>query len=39
MHYGSIVGSAADAETFRKAVKGRVEVLKPEPDPVASRPG
>jgi len=31
MHYGSIVGSAADAETFRKAVKGRVEVLKPEP--------
>jgi L-ascorbate metabolism protein UlaG (beta-lactamase superfamily) len=30
MHYGSIVGSAADAETFRKAVKCRVEVLKPE---------
>jgi L-ascorbate metabolism protein UlaG (beta-lactamase superfamily) len=29
MHYGSIVGSAADAETFRKAVKCRVEVLTP----------
>ncbi len=30
MHYGSIVGSAADAETFRRGVKCRVEVLKPE---------
>lgn len=30
MHYGSIVGSAADAETFRKGVKCRVEVLTPE---------
>ncbi len=31
MHYGAIVGSAADAEAFRKAVKCRVEVLQPEP--------
>ncbi len=31
MHYGAIVGSAADAETFRKAVKCRVEILQPEP--------
>jgi L-ascorbate metabolism protein UlaG (beta-lactamase superfamily) len=30
MHYGAIVGSAADAETFRNAVKCRVEVLKQE---------
>jgi L-ascorbate metabolism protein UlaG (beta-lactamase superfamily) len=30
MHYGAIVGSAADAEAFRKAVKCRVEVLQPE---------
>lgn len=29
MHYGSIVGSAADAETFRRGVKCRVEVLTP----------
>jgi L-ascorbate metabolism protein UlaG (beta-lactamase superfamily) len=27
MHYGAIVGSAADAETFRRGVKCRVEVL------------
>ncbi len=31
MHYGAIVGSAADAEAFRKAVKCRVEILLPEP--------
>jgi L-ascorbate metabolism protein UlaG (beta-lactamase superfamily) len=31
MHYGAIVGSVADAETFRKAVKCRVEILQPEP--------
>ncbi len=31
MHYGSIVGSAADAEAFRKSVTCRVEVLEPEP--------
>jgi len=31
MHYGAIVGSEADAETFRKAVKCRVEILQPEP--------
>jgi L-ascorbate metabolism protein UlaG (beta-lactamase superfamily) len=31
MHYGAIVGSAADAETFRKGVTCRVEVLRPEP--------
>jgi L-ascorbate metabolism protein UlaG (beta-lactamase superfamily) len=31
MHYAAIVGSAADAEAFRKAVKGRVEILQPEP--------
>jgi L-ascorbate metabolism protein UlaG (beta-lactamase superfamily) len=30
MHYGAIVGSDADAETFRKGVKCRVEVLRPE---------
>ena len=29
MHYGTIVGSAADAETFRRGVKCRVEVLTP----------
>jgi len=29
MHYGAIVGSAADAETFRRGVKCRVEVLTP----------
>ncbi len=31
MHYGTIVGSAADAETFRKGAGCRVEVLTPEP--------
>jgi len=31
MHYAAIVGSAADAEAFRKAVKCRVEILQPEP--------
>jgi len=31
MHYGAIVGSAADAEEFRRLVKGRVEILQPEP--------
>jgi len=31
MHYGAIVGSPADAEAFRKAVKGRVEILTAEP--------
>ncbi len=31
MHYGAIVGSAADAEAFRKAVKCRVEILTAEP--------
>jgi L-ascorbate metabolism protein UlaG (beta-lactamase superfamily) len=31
MHYGAIVGSAADAEEFRKLVKGRVEILQAEP--------
>jgi L-ascorbate metabolism protein UlaG (beta-lactamase superfamily) len=31
MHYGAIVGSAADAEAFRKAVTCRVEILQPEP--------
>ena len=31
MHYSAIVGSAADAEAFRKAVKCRVEILQPEP--------
>jgi L-ascorbate metabolism protein UlaG (beta-lactamase superfamily) len=31
MHYGAIVGSAADAETFRTSVTCRVEVLQPEP--------
>lgn len=31
MHYGAIVGSAADAEAFRKAVKSRVEILTAEP--------
>lgn len=30
MHWGKIVGSRADAEAFRKAVKGRVTVLMPE---------
>jgi len=29
MHYGAIVGSAADAEAFRRGVKCRVEVLTP----------
>ena len=29
MHYGAIVGSAADAETFQRGVKCRVEVLTP----------
>lgn len=31
MHYGAIVGSAADAETFRKGAGCRVEVLRAEP--------
>jgi L-ascorbate metabolism protein UlaG (beta-lactamase superfamily) len=31
MHYGAIVGSPADAEAFRKAVKCRVEILTAEP--------
>jgi L-ascorbate metabolism protein UlaG (beta-lactamase superfamily) len=31
MHYGSIVGSAADAEAFRTGADCRVEVLTPEP--------
>jgi L-ascorbate metabolism protein UlaG (beta-lactamase superfamily) len=31
MHYGAIVGSAADAEAFRKGVKCRVEILTAEP--------
>ena len=31
MHYGAIVGSAAEAEAFRKAAKCRVEILQPEP--------
>ena len=31
MHYGTIVGSAADAETFRKGVSCRVEVLTATP--------
>lgn len=30
MHYGSIVGSAADAEAFRKGAGCRVEILTPE---------
>jgi L-ascorbate metabolism protein UlaG (beta-lactamase superfamily) len=31
MHYAAIVGSAVDAEAFRKAVKCRVEILTAEP--------
>ncbi len=31
MHYGAIVGSAAEAEAFRKAAKCRVEILQSEP--------
>jgi L-ascorbate metabolism protein UlaG (beta-lactamase superfamily) len=31
MHYGAIVGAAADAEAFKKGATSRVEVLKPEP--------
>jgi L-ascorbate metabolism protein UlaG (beta-lactamase superfamily) len=31
MHYGAIVGEAADAETFKKGATCRVEILKPEP--------
>jgi L-ascorbate metabolism protein UlaG (beta-lactamase superfamily) len=31
MHYGAIVGVAADAGAFKKGVPGRVEVLAPEP--------
>jgi L-ascorbate metabolism protein UlaG (beta-lactamase superfamily) len=31
MHYGAIVGSPADAEAFRIAVKCRVEILAAEP--------
>ncbi len=30
MHYGAIVGSAADAEAFKKGAACRVEILKPE---------
>ena len=30
MHYGAIVGSAADAEAFKKGAECRVELLKPE---------
>jgi L-ascorbate metabolism protein UlaG (beta-lactamase superfamily) len=31
MHYGAIVGAAADAEAFKKEAGCRVEVLTPEP--------
>jgi len=31
MHYGAIVGEAADAETFKKGAACRVEILKAEP--------
>lgn len=31
MHYGAVVGSAADAEAFKKGVTCRVEILTPEP--------
>jgi L-ascorbate metabolism protein UlaG (beta-lactamase superfamily) len=31
MHYGSIVGAAADAEEFKKGAACRVEIMKPEP--------
>lgn len=31
MHYGAIVGSAADAEAFRQGAGCRVEILTPEP--------
>jgi L-ascorbate metabolism protein UlaG (beta-lactamase superfamily) len=31
MHYGALVGSAADAEAFRRAAKCRVEILTAEP--------
>ncbi len=31
MHYGAIVGEAADAEAFKKGVACRAEVLTPEP--------
>src|SRR5512136_869722 len=31
MHYGAIVGEAADAEIFKKGAACRVEILKPEP--------
>jgi L-ascorbate metabolism protein UlaG (beta-lactamase superfamily) len=30
MHYGSIVGTAADAEAFKKSAPCRVEILQPE---------
>jgi len=30
MHYGSIVGTAADAEAFKKSAHCRVEILQPE---------
>ncbi len=30
MHYGAIVGAAGDAETFKKGVACRVEILQPE---------
>ena len=31
MHYGTIVGSATDAEEFRKHTTCRVEILTPKP--------
>jgi L-ascorbate metabolism protein UlaG (beta-lactamase superfamily) len=31
MHYGAIVGAAADAEAFKKGAACRVEILTPEP--------
>jgi len=30
MHYGSIVGTAADAEAFKQSAPCRVEILQPE---------
>ena len=30
MHYGTVAGSDADAETFRKGFKGTTRILKPE---------
>jgi len=31
MHYGAIVGSAADAEAFKTGAACQVEILAPEP--------